>query len=98
MVNFWGTWSVASHQMVTIEASLALTFGQDALFLRVNCEQEQVLCNSYNLVNVPTFIMFKSGEEYRRIHGLVSEREFHRWLERYLRVKRKKAVIMRSLV
>ena len=98
VVNFWGTWSGISHEMSEVEASLAQTFKQDALFVRVNCEQEQVLCNSYRLLDIPTFIMLKSGIEYRRIHGLVTEREFHRWLERYLRVKRKKAVKHHSSV
>lgn len=91
VVNFWGPWSGKSQEMAGVVASLADTFKTDTLFLRINSEQEQVLANSYHLTDIPTFIIFKSGVEYHRIQGLISERDFHAWLERYLRVKRKKA-------
>jgi len=96
--NFWGPWSGKSQEVAEVVASLADTFQTDAIFLRVNCEQEQVLANSYKLVDIPTFILFKSKVEYRRIQGALSERDFHAWLERYLRVKRKKATYHRSSV
>jgi thioredoxin 2 len=98
VVNFWGAWSGKSQEMAEVVASLAHTFQTDAVFLRVNCEQEQVLANSYKLIDIPTFILFKSQAEYRRIQGALSERDFHAWLERYLRVKRKKATYHRSSV
>jgi thioredoxin 2 len=92
IVNFWGAWSGKSLEMAEIFTSLADTFKQDAVFLRVNSQQEQVLANSYKLIDFPTFILFQSGAEYRRLQGAVSERDFHLWLERYLRVKRKKLI------
>lgn len=90
IVDFWGAWSGACHEMVDVFNSLSHTFREDALFLRVNSEQEQILANRFKLIDFPTFILFTSGREYHRIQGLVSEHEFHLWLERYLRVKRKK--------
>jgi len=91
VVDFWGPWSGTSHEMAEVISSLANTFKSDALFLRVNSEQEQVLANDYKLLDIPTFILFISGLEYHRLHGSISKREFHSWLERYLRIKRKKA-------
>lgn len=90
VVEFWGAWSGISHEMATVFNALADTFKQDAIFLRVNSEQQQVLANSYKLIDIPTFILFTGGTEYHRKHGAISETEFHLWLERYLRVKRKK--------
>ncbi len=90
VVDFWGPWSGISHEMAEVLSKLAVTFASDALFLRVNSEQEQVLANEYKLLDIPTFILFNSGLEYHRIHGSITENEFHRWLERYLRIKRKK--------
>ena len=90
IVDFWGPWSGISHEMVGIFSSLAKIFKGDAIFLRVNSEEHQVLANSFKLLDIPTFILFTSSVEYHRIHGVVSEREFHAWLERYLRIKRKK--------
>ncbi len=90
VVEFWGPWSEISHGMAEVINLLAYTFQNDALFLRVNSEQEQVLANEYKLLDIPTFILFNFGLEYHRIHGSISEKEFHRWLERYLRIKRKK--------
>ena len=79
-------------------ALLADTFKQDAIFLRVNSEQEQVLANDYKLTDIPTFILFISGIEYHRLHGAISEHEFHKWVERYLRIKRKKAILRPSSI
>lgn len=98
VVKFWGPWSGKSQEMVDVVASLAQTFKQDVVFLKMNSEQEQVLANNYKLIDIPTFIMFKSGAEYRRIQGMISERDLHGWLERYLRIKRKKIVQYRSSV
>ncbi|WP_022941891.1 thioredoxin domain-containing protein [Psychromonas hadalis] len=91
VVDFWGTWSGSGYDMADTFVSLADTFKNDALFLRINSEQEQVLANDYKLLDIPTFIIFTSGLEYHRLHGVISEYEFHIWLERYLRIKRKKA-------
>ncbi|PKF60206.1 hypothetical protein CW745_16165 [Psychromonas sp. psych-6C06] len=90
LINFWGTWSGVSHEMATVIQSLSQTFQQDVVFLSIDSEQHQVLANHYKLVDIPTFILFKSGVEYRRVHGLITERKFHQWLERYLRIKRSK--------
>lgn len=90
VVDFWGPWSGISHEMADVITLLAHTFKNDAIFLRVNGEQEQVLANDYKLLDIPTFILFISGLEYHRLHGSISECEFHCWLERYLRIKRKK--------
>ena len=91
LVEFWGTWSGVSHEMADTLNSLADTFKRDVLFLRLNSEQEQVFANQYNLTDIPTCILFVDGFEYHRLQGSVSEFEFHKWLERYLRIKRKKA-------
>ncbi|GLS89705.1 thiol disulfide reductase thioredoxin [Psychromonas marina] len=90
MVTFWASWSGRSHEMAEAVSSFAVLFQQDAVFLRINSKQEQVLANTYKLVDIPTFILFKSGVEYHRVQGGIGERELHAWLERYLRVKRKK--------
>ena len=91
LVEFWGTWSGVSHEMADTLNSLANTFKQDVIFLRLNSEQEQVFANQYKLTDIPTCILFVDGLEYHRLEGAVSEYEFHKWLERYLRIKRKKA-------
>lgn len=94
LVDFWGSWSVTCHEMVDVFNSLSHIFKGDAIFLRVNSEQEQILANRFKLTDFPTFILFSSGKEYHRIHGLINDHEFHLWLERYLRVKREKVVLL----
>ena len=98
MVTFWAPWSGRSHEMAEPIALCAMLFHQDAIFLRINSKQEQVLANHHKLIDIPTFILFKSGAEYHRMQGLIGESELHTWLERYLRVKRKKQPHHRSSV
>lgn len=89
IVDFWGEWSGISHEMADFMFALAGIFKQDAIFLRINSEQQQVIANNYKLIDIPTFIIFKSGVECQRLNGFISEPEFHRCIERQLQIKRK---------
>ncbi len=90
VVDFWGSWSGGSHGVAEMFHVMAARFRGDANFIRVNCETEQVLANKLAIQSFPTVIIFRNGLEYHRLTGYINELQLHQWLERYLRVKRKK--------
>ena len=90
VADFWGAWADTSREMASVFVNLNRSFKGDAVFIKVNSESEQVLAAELKLCAIPTFILFKDGKEYHRLTGDQLEVRFHAWLERYLRVKKKK--------
>ena len=89
VADFWGAWSGPSHEMASVFVHLSKRFRGDAVFIKVNSESEQVLAGQLKICAIPTFILFKDGEEQRRLTGNQLEARFHEWLEHCFRVKRK---------
>ena len=89
IIDFWGAYLGGSHEMSLVFNHLAHSFKGDAVFIKVDSEEEQVLANEFNLSAIPTFILIKEGKEYHRLAGNQIEANMHAWLARYLRIKRK---------
>lgn len=68
-VKFFATWCNPCKMMAPIVSKLSENFGNKFKFIQIDIENCENLCRIYSISSVPTFVVFKNGEEYDRISG-----------------------------
>lgn len=70
MVDFWATWCGPCQQLGPVIASLAEDYEDEAVIIgKVDVDDEQGLALRYGVMNIPTVILFKGGQEIDRKVG-----------------------------
>ncbi|MFQ8599162.1 MAG: thioredoxin [Oscillospiraceae bacterium] len=73
LVDFWAPWCGPCRMLSPIIDELAEIADGKVLIGKVNCDENQELASSYNVMTIPTMILFENGKETDRIIGLRSK-------------------------
>ena len=73
IVDFYAQWCGPCKTMSPIIDSIAKE-NKDVKVGKINVEEEEKLAFKYDIISIPTIIIFKNGEEYKKIIG-VTEKE-----------------------
>ena len=68
LVDFWAAWCGPCRTMAPIFEELAAELS-DITFAKVNVDSEPELAMRFNVLSIPTFIVFKGGSEIGRFSG-----------------------------
>lgn len=71
VVDFWASWC-GPCRMYGPEFEKASTQNTDAVFLKVNTEEEQQLSQKLGIRGIPCTIFFKNGQEVKRQPGAMN--------------------------
>ncbi len=75
LVDFYADWCGPCKMMAPIVEKIAEELEGKAKVGKVNVDQNQDLAIKYNIMSIPTIIIFKNGEESRRIVGVRDKEE-----------------------
>ncbi len=70
LVDFWATWCGPCKRQAPIVEALA---DQGYAVGKVDVDQEQGLAQQFQIMSIPTLVVFKDGKEVQRLIGLHSE-------------------------
>jgi thioredoxin 1 len=76
LVDFWAEWCGPCKSMHPIFTRMAKKY-KSVRFARVNVDNAQDIATKYGVQSIPTFIMFKNGENVNTMVGAVGEPGIH---------------------
>jgi len=80
LVEFHVRWAVQSAAQLAEYAPLAVRMGDRVQFGRVDVQRQAELVAENRILSVPTFVLFKNGEEFGRLVGLQPADVLERWI------------------
>jgi len=75
LVDFWATWCGPCRMMSPVIDEIAEEMGNRAKVCKVNIDEQRDLAIKYNVMSIPTFIVFKEGKEINRNVGAMPKEE-----------------------
>lgn len=78
LVDFYADWCGPCNMMAPIIEELASDLQGKARVGKINVDENQDLAMEYNVMSIPTLIIFKEGKEVKRMVGVRSKEELIR--------------------
>ena len=84
LVDFWDTWCRPCLMIAPILEELAEEYSGRMIFARMDVDQNPKTASKYNIMSIPTLIIFKNGEPVSNIVGFKPKTELKRDLDAVL--------------
>lgn len=75
LVDFYANWCGPCKIMAPIVEEIANELQGKAKVGKINVDENQDLAMKYNIMSIPTLIIFKEGKEFKRIVGVRDKNE-----------------------
>jgi thioredoxin 1 len=82
-VDFWAPWCGPCKIMGPIVEQLSKEI-EGATIGKVNVDDNSELAQRFNILSIPTFIIFKGGQPVEQFSGTMSKEQLKEKLERYI--------------
>ena len=73
LVDFWAEWCGPCRMLAPILDELAADLGGKLKVVKVNVDEAQELAAQFNILSIPTMIVFKNGEPVNQLVGAMSK-------------------------
>ncbi|MDR2932365.1 MAG: thioredoxin [Oscillospiraceae bacterium] len=84
VVDFWATWCMPCKIFAPVMEEISDDMDGKAHFGKVDVDEERDLAMQYDIVSIPTLVIFKGGEEKERLVGVRKKDEVVEAIEKYL--------------
>lgn len=84
-VDFWAPWCGPCQMMGPIVEELSTEYGVDKVkIVKVDVDQNQEVAGKYQVMSIPTFLMFKNGEVADKLIGGVQKEKLKEMIEKHV--------------
>ena len=82
LVDFWAPWCGPCRMVGPIIEELAPEYAGKVMFAKVNTDENSDLSMDYNIMSIPTLILFKDGKTVDKIIGALPKEELKSFLDK----------------
>ena len=75
LIDFWASWCGPCRMMSPVIDEIAEEMGDSIKVGKINIDEERDLAIQYDVMSIPTFIVFKNGKEINRSVGVQDKEE-----------------------
>jgi thioredoxin 1 len=76
LVDFWAPWCGPCRMAAPILEDLSEEYKEKLSILKINVDENQVAAGKYDVMSIPTTILFKEGKELDRQIGFAGKKAF----------------------
>ena len=69
LVYFWATWCQPCRMMAPVLESAEKQLGSQINFAKVDVDEQQQLAAEFDIMSIPTLVVFKDGKPVKRMSG-----------------------------
>lgn len=69
LVDFWATWCGPCKMIAPVLEELDSDMGDSLKIVKVDVDENQETAQKFNVMSIPTLILFKDGEQVDTAHG-----------------------------
>ncbi len=84
VVDFWAEWCGPCKQIAPILEEISAEHGDTIAITKLNVDDNPDLAMKYNVMSIPTLLVFKNGEVEKRLVGAKSKGALLQELEEFL--------------
>ena len=85
VVDFWAPWCGPCRMIAPIMDELASEHGDRVKFLKMNVDENPEVATRYDVLTIPTVVLFEGGEPKDAVRGARPKRHYEsawsRWLD-----------------
>ncbi len=85
VVDFYATWCGPCKMLTPVLTELASHYEGEIKFVKVNVDDTPVLAQEYQVMTVPTLMLFKDGFALEQVKGFHPLKELKQWLDYHIK-------------